>query len=149
MSLPALLHYTTEEEYKKHYIEHYCDKSPITSYDGIPVMFYTDRFEHAFYKRTSKSWKARKDRFCQPRGERMDWITYVLQDPTIKPKKGYDKDKDSYDETRRVAFLSEENYLVVIYINKNGQGKFITAYLVDDEETADKIRSSPDWEKFW
>ena len=52
MNLPKLLTYETEEEYKQHYIEHYCNSSPIMTFDEIPVMFYPERFEHAFYKRT-------------------------------------------------------------------------------------------------
>lgn len=43
--------------------------------------------------------------------------------------------------------MNEENYLVVIYINKKGEGKFITAYVVDNERAAEKIRNSPKWEK--
>lgn len=77
----------------------------------------------------------------------MDWIKYVLEDSTIVPHKGYDKENNTYDNTRRVALLSDENYLVVIYINKNGIAKFVTAYLVDNEMAAQKIRNSPLWEK--
>ncbi len=38
--------------------------------------------------------------------------------------------------------MNEYNYLVVIYINKKGQAKFITAYVVDNEKAAEKIRNS-------
>lgn len=147
MALPELLKYKTEEEYKQHYIKNYCESCPIYTFDNIPVMFYEDRFKHAFYKRSRKSWHAEKDSFCNLRGERMDWIKYVLQDPKIIPRKGYDKEKNSYDNSRRVTFLTEENYLVVIFINKKGEGKFITAYVVDNEEAAEKIRNSPKWEE--
>lgn len=147
MALPELLQYETEEEYKQHYIKNYCEACPIYTFDNIPVMFYEDRFGHAFYKRTHKSWEAEKDTFSKERGERMDWIKQVLQDPTIIPRKGYDKAKNSYDNSRRVTLLTQENYLVVIFINKQGKGKFVTAYLVDNEEAAEKIRNSPLWEK--
>lgn len=146
MALPKLLKYSTEQEYKNHYIENYCNTSPIYTFDGMPVMFYPETFEHAFYKRTRKSWRAPKDRFSKERAKRLDWIKHVLQDPSIVPRKGYDKSTGLYDNTRRVAFLNEENYLVVIYINDKGQGKFITAYLVDNDTAAEKIRNSPKWE---
>src|SRR6056297_2083711 len=120
MELPELLTYETEEEYKRHYIENYCEACPIYTFDNIPVMFYEDKFDHAFYKRTHKSWHASKDSFSKLRGERMDWIKHVLQDPNIIPRKGYDKAKNSYDNTRRVTFLNEQNYLVVIFINNKG-----------------------------
>ncbi|MGB4438436.1 MAG: hypothetical protein WBJ13_04255 [Sedimentibacter sp.] len=147
MALPDLIEYTTEDEYKNYYIEHYCNASPIDTFDSIPVMFYPETFEHAFYKRTEKSWKAPKDSFSKERGERLDWIKCVLQDPTVTPRKGYDKATGSYDNTRRVTFINEQNYVVVIYINKKGTGKFVTAYIVDNEKTAEKIRNSPLWEK--
>lgn len=143
--LPPLVEFNTEIEYEQYYIKNYCNKQ-ITTYDGINVTFYQETFKHAFYKRSKKTWRSRKDRFSKERGERIDWIKYVLSDPNIIPKKGYDKEKQSYDSTRRVAFLNEENYLVVIYINGRGEGKFVTAYLVDNDEAADKIRNSPNWE---
>ena len=37
--------------------------------------------------------------------------------------------------------------VVVIYINAKGEGKFVTAYLVDNQDTANKIASSPVWKK--
>ncbi len=146
MNLPKLLTYSTEEDYRQHYIEYYCNSCPIITFDDIPVMFYPETFKHAFYKRTQKSWKAKKDIFSKERGERLDWIKYVLQDPSIVPRKGYDKAKNSYDNTRRVTFMNDENFLVVIYINKDGRGKFVTAYVVDNGKAAEKIRNSPRWE---
>jgi len=90
MALPKLLQFETEEEYKVHYIKNYCMTCPIYTFDNIPVMFHEDSFEHAFYKRTHKSWGAQKDIFSILRGERMDWIRHALQDSNIIPKKGYD-----------------------------------------------------------
>lgn len=147
MTLPNLVSYATEVEYKKHYIDNYCNSSPIMTFDGIPVKFYEDRFEHAFYKRVEKKWKSPKDRFCRLRGERIDWIKHVLQDPTIEPKKGYDHAKQTYDNSRRITFMNSHNYIVVIMLDKKNQGKFLTAYLVDNEEAADKIRNSPKWDE--
>lgn len=146
MSLPRLLRYDSEEKYRQHYIENYCQPCPIYTFDNIPVMFYEDVFTHAFYKRTHKSRDAEKDCFCNERGERMDWIKHVLQDPDITHRKGYVQKNQSYVNNRRVTFLTEENYLVVIMINKKGVGKFMTAYVVDNEKAAEKIRNSPKWE---
>lgn len=147
MNPPPLLKYEKEEAFKNHYIENYCNKSPITTFDGINVYFYPEKFEHSFYRRKEAKWKAEKNEFDVKRGERMDWIKYVLQDSTIKPKQGYDHARRRYDKKRRVAFLSQENYLVVISLDKEGKGKFVTAYLIDNDEAAMKIRTSPDWEK--
>lgn len=145
MSLPELKQFDTEEEYKEYFIDNYC-KCEVKTHDGIVVKFYEDMFEHAFYTRTRKSWKAKKDHFAVERGERIDWIKHVLADPAIIPRKGYDKEKRTYDNTRRVTFLTPENYVVVINIIKPGEGKFVTAYLVDNSDTANKLSAAPVWE---
>lgn len=103
--------------------------------------------EHAFYTRTEKRWKAAKDHFATERGERIDWIKAVLEDPSIIPRKGYDKARRTYDNSRRVTFLAPNNYVVVIYINDKGKGKFVTAYVVDNVDTAQKLSSAPLWKR--
>ena len=147
MNPPNILKLSDEQAYKDYYIENFCNKCPIYTFDKIPVMFYPEKFEHSFYKRSKASWNAPKSSFDYLRAERMEWIRDILQNPLITPKKGYDKAKGSYDNKRRVAFLDKENYLVVIEIDKKGKGIFITAYLVDNEYAAEKIRKSPNWEK--
>lgn len=146
MSLPALKDFSSETECKQYYIENYCH-ADIKTFDGIVVKFYEETFEHAFYTRTKKSWRAPKDHFSTERGERIDWIRAVLEDPSIIPRKGYDKARRTYDNSRRVTFLSPNNYVVVIFINNIGEGKFVTAYVVDNEDTAQKLSSSPLWEQ--
>ena len=64
-----------------------------------------------------------------------------------KNVRSIDSAKKNYDNSRRVTFLAPNNYVVVIYINAKGEGKFVTAYLVDNQDTATKIASSPVWEK--
>lgn len=146
MNLPALRNFLSEDDCRQYYINNYC-KADIKTFDGIGVRFYEDTFEHAFYTRTQKNWKAPKDHFAAERGERIDWIKAILEDPTIVPRKGYDKARRSYDNSRRVTFLAPNNYVVVIYINNKGEGKFVTAYLVDNAITAQKLRNAPLWEK--
>lgn len=147
MSLPELRKFADEQECKQYYIENYCHNTEIKTFDGIRVKFYEETFEHAFYIRTRKSWSAPKDKYSEERGERIDWIKAILEDPDIAPRKGYDKAKKSYDNSRRVVFWAPNNYVVVIYINKKGEGKFVTAFLVDNQDTATKIANSPIWEK--
>lgn len=144
MAVPSLLFLPTESDYRLYFIENFCNQSPIMTWDGLPVMFYPDMFEHAFYKRASKAWKAPKTSLDQDRCERMMWIKDVLSDSTIIPREGYDKDKNVHDRSRRVAFLSKENYLVVIR-DDNIRWRFVTAFIVDDAATAAKILSSPAW----
>lgn len=77
MSLPKLLLLSTEAEYKSYFEKEYCDKCPIVTFDGLPVMFYPEMFEHAFYKRTKANWKAPKDKMDIERCKRMPWIEAV------------------------------------------------------------------------
>lgn len=146
MSLPALRNFADEAECKKYYIDNYCNKE-ICTHDGIKVKFHEDTFEHSFYIRAQKKWKSKKDHFSVERGERIDWIRYVLQDPTIIPRQGYDKAKKCFDNSRRVTFLAPNNYVVVIQIDNKGDGRFVTAFIVDSEEVANKIKGNPIWVK--
>ena len=144
MNLPDMLILSTEEEYKNHFISEYCEKSPIATFDGLPVMFYPEVFEHSFYKRSRASWNAPKDQMDVERCKRMPWIKTVLNDPSIIPRQGFDKARNRYDNTRRVTFLAPNNYVVVI--RKAGQSwRFVTAYIVDNQVAAGKIQASPAW----
>lgn len=146
MALPPLVHLKGETDYYNHFVKFYCNAGPIITWDGLPVFFYPDMFTHAFYKRSQKAWEAKKQSFDLTRGERIDWIKAVLEDASIIPREGYDKAKKIYDGSRRVAFLSPENYLVVI--REDGtKWRFVTAYLVDNEKTANKILTSPVWRR--
>jgi hypothetical protein len=146
MSLPALKIFADESECKQYFVDNYCNQE-IFTHDGIRVKFHEDMFEHAFYIRTAKKWKAQKDYFATDRGEHIDWIKYVLQDPTIVLRQGYDKARKRYDNSRRVAFMAPNNYVVIILIDNKGAGRFVTAYLVDSEDVANKISGSPVWVK--
>lgn len=144
MALSELLFLSSEAEYKAYFIKNYCNVSPIATFDGLPVMFYPDMFEHAFYKRTEARWKAPKDRMDLDRCQRMNWIKDVLNDDTIIPRQGYDKAHNRYDNNSRVAFLGPNDYIVVI--RKAGETwRFVTAYLVDNEWAKRKIMASPAW----
>ena len=145
MALSGLLALPTEADYKQYFISNYCG-GPLITWDGNPVMFYPEVFEHAFYKRLSKQWKAAKSTIDLDRCQRMLWIKDVLQDSTIILHKGYDKATGCYDNSRRVALLSQEKYVVVIR-NDGKKWRFVTAYLIDNSSTYNKILRSPIWTK--
>lgn len=148
MSIPTLRTFNDEAECKNYYVDNYCNKE-IKTHDGIVVKFHEDTFEHAFYLRSKKTWKAKKDFYSQDRGERIDWIKYVLQDASIISRQGYDKAKKKHDNSRRVTFLGPNNYLVVIQITGEFKARFITAYIVDSSDVAKKINAGPEWIKPW
>ena len=138
---PALVHLSSEAEYKKYYVDKYC-KSALMTFDGISVKFYEDQFEHAFYESSNKK-KRNKDIFFIDRATRIDWIEYVLKNPKAELHLGWDRDKKIYNKDRRVAIISPEDYVVIIRLNNNNTAKFITAYYADN--SASEIRKMPLW----
>lgn len=144
MSLPGLLLLPNEVAFKQYFTDNYCTPSPINTWDGFQVMFYPDMFEHAFYKRATKEWKAPKSILDQDRCQRMPWIRDVLLDSNIIPKQGYDKATGKYDNSRRVALVSRENYVVIIR-DDGTKWRFVTAYLIDNADTFSKLMAAPLW----
>ncbi len=133
----------TEAEYKSIYEEEYC-KQDIFTHDGVLVKFYPERFEHAFFKSSSRR-KADKSIFSFERAQRIRWIRDVLLDPTVPVFSGYDKNRKKYDSNRRVSLVTPDNYVVVIRLSSRNpnEAAFITAFICDDEEVVKKIKSSP------
>lgn len=141
--LPPLLYLPDEAAYRQYFIKNYCHKSRFT-FDNLEVRFFPDMFDHAFYKRSSKTWTGKKDTLDLKRCERMPWIAFTLNDNSITPLQGYDHARRCYDGRRRVALLTPQNYVVVIRKAK-GSWKFVTAYLIDNKYALQKILSSPKW----
>ncbi|EJP6472974.1 hypothetical protein NHI66_002291 [Clostridium botulinum] len=143
---PDLVYYTNVDEYKEHFINNYCNgNGPIETFDGVVVYFYPDMFEHAFYESSDK--RGSKDVFSPKRAERIDWIKSVLQDDSVELYEGYDNKTKTYHNSRRVAIITEDNYVVIIRFTKGIKAKFVTVYVADSGSTADRIRTSPKWVK--
>lgn len=139
MSLPPLIHYQTEAEYRAHYMSAYCRKK-IETHDKIPVYFKPQKFEHAFYEGMGKY------KFSPPRAQRIDWVKATLENPQATLYQGWHKDKKIYVPDRRVSFVYE-SFIVVIDLslrdNQSLKGNFITCYMAD--QSIKKITSSPIW----
>lgn len=144
MAIPDLLTLPSEADYKQYFVDNYCAQSPIFTWDGLPVMFYPEMFEHAFYKRAAKEWHAPKSAVDWDRCKRMPWIKDVLADNSIVPRQGYDKATGKNDNSRRVVLVSQEKYVVVIRQDKQ-RWRFVTAYLVDNSDTYNKLMAAPLW----
>ena len=138
---PKLKYLSSADEYKQYYVEKYC-KKPIKTFDGIEVKFYEERFEHAFYESSDKLHSS-KDVFSKDRATRIDWIEYTLKNPNAELHAGWDKKKKQVDRSRRVAFITPENYVVVIMLTGENKAKFVTAYYADN--SSEKIRANPLW----
>ena len=131
-----------EEELRLIWKEVYCE-SPIVTFDGISVQFYTNMFDHCFYESADRR-KKDKSILSLNRLEKIYWIKDALEDPDSMRKIGWDSKTKSYDRSRRVAIV-KDNYIVVIMIFRNKKARFITAFEVNDEENLEKIVNGPDW----
>ncbi len=131
-----------EEELRLIWKEVYCE-SPIVTFDGISVQFYTNMFDHCFYESADRR-KKDKSILSLNRLEKIYWIKDALEDPDSMRKIGWDSKTKSYDRSRRVAIV-KDNYIVVIMIFRNKKARFITAFEVYDEENLKKIVNGPDW----
>ncbi len=141
---PPKVYYPSELQYREHFYRTYCC-GPIYTHDGIPVHFRKRDFTHCMYESTRRD--GTKDLFSNERSERIDWIKATLESPTASLYQGWDKDRKSYDNSRRVAVVYEE-FVVVIVVRKDANGNytadFHTAFLADN--SIGKIRASPKWE---
>ena len=131
-----------EQEYRDIFDETYC-KSPIITFDGISVKFFSNMFDHAFHESADKR-QGDKSLFSYNRAEKIMWIKETLEDPTAILKQGWMRGTKSYTSSRRVAIV-KNNYVVILrFIDSSKKvAKFVTAYEAYD--SIDKSMNSPDW----
>ena len=140
---PALVHYATVAEYKRHFERAYC-RTSMTTQDGIRVYFKPQKFGHVFYESSQRD--GNKDQFSNVRAERIDWIKATLEHPQAVLFQGWNKDQKCYDPARRVA-IAHQDFVVVLEMSLNQAGQlkasFVTCYVADN--SINKIRTSPLW----
>lgn len=144
--MPPLIFYDTPNEYKRHYLRHYCC-SKIITFDSIQVYFGSSKWEHVFYDSSLRDGK--KDVFSPMRAQRIDWIKATLENANAELYQGWNKKTKTYENNRRVSVVYED-FVVVILISQLDASKipykaqFITAYVADN--SIKKIRKSPKWD---
>ena len=139
-------HKMTVDGLRQLWKEEYCNHAnPIHTFDGVLVKFYKHMFDHCFFESANRQARD-KSILSLNRLEKMLWIKDTLQDPEAILKKGWDRDKKTYNNTRRVAFV-KGNYVVVIRFTGVLQATFVTAYEHQDGGNINKIINSPDWVK--
>jgi hypothetical protein len=144
MQPPPLVHYSSEEDYRNHFVKKYCNR-PVITFDGIPVYFNKNRFDDCMFESSNRHLR-NKDIFSFQRAERIDWIEETLRNPNNDLYQGWNRDKKIIDPHKRVA-VAFNDYAVIIRIKKTKAGKlkaeFITAYVADN--SINMIRSNPRW----
>lgn len=144
-SLPALVHYSSEQEYKEHYQREYC-RAPAITFDGIRVFFHPSKFEHAFYESSHRN--GVKDTFSPIRSQRIDWIKATLENPNARLYQGYESWTKSNSPRSRVQVVYEDFVVIIgLSLTRKGvlKGNFITCYQADN--SMPKIKKSPRWKR--
>jgi hypothetical protein len=132
----------SEAELRQLWSDTYCN-SPVTTFDGIKVKFYSNMFEHAFFESYNRIEKD-KSILSLNRCEKMLWIKDTLEDSKAVLKQGWIKKTKTYDNNRRVA-LVKENYVVIILIYAIKQARLISAYEINDDDNLKLFLEGPDW----
>jgi hypothetical protein len=141
MPLPRLLSLPDEAAYRAYFEAQYCNTTVVT-FDGITVQFFTEIFNEAFYRDSSRTARD-KANFDLKRAQRMDWIRAVLEDSSLEV---YRRAMPS-SKIRRIALEPTTPYAVIIQIDSRNarRARFITAYIVDSPSALTKMRSNPRW----
>jgi hypothetical protein len=139
-------HKMTEEELRQLWKEEYCyPTNPILTFDNVLVRFFESKFDHCFYESFERK-ERDKSILSLNRLEKMLWIKDTIQDPSAMLKQGWDRDKKTYNNKRRVAFV-KESYVVIIEFTGLKKAVFVTAYEVHVEDNITNIMGSPEWVK--
>lgn len=130
----------TYEEYIHLYMDHKTHTGLVgqrQTHDGQPVMFYDDRFSHAFFTSANKaSRRYNKDQFQRDRGSRIRWIGEIIKGNINGSECWWIPDACRRDASgriivKRLYIHRYENYLVWLEPLKTGRWKFSTAYVAN------------------
>lgn len=129
----------TYQEYIKLYTDRKTHRGMVgerQTHDGEPVIFYEDRFEHAFFASAHKtSRQYAKDEFQRDRASRVHWIGQIIQGNVVGTECWRIAPSHRYHSNlkipARLYILREENYLVWLEPREKGRWWFSTAYVAN------------------
>lgn len=119
-----------QELYAKHYLNQSGSRGEMVSHDGMPVIFWADRYEHAFKTSTDRARFAYdKTKIDLERIKRIKWISLLISksDPEIVCK-----EKSPPPNWKRAYFSYKLGYIVWLE----------QAKLIDNRPTAWKFSSA-------
>lgn len=142
LDLEGLTDEEAEEKTYQEYINLYTDtdtakgrRGELEIHDKEKVVFFEDRFEHAFFTSAYKtSRQYNKDKFVRQRATRLFWIRAILQGQIDKAE-GWRMPSERFDSSgrpilKRLYVLWDENYLIWLeYLTKEKKWKFSSAYV--------------------
>lgn len=141
LDLRGLSDKDAEELTRREYIKLYLDRRTRTgivgrrqTHDNEPVMFYEDRFDHAFFTSAHKtSRQYSKDEFQRDRARRVRWIGQIIRGNIDGTECWWIPDPDRRDSSgkiigKRLYVLWSENYIIWVEPLQSGKWKFSSAY---------------------
>ena len=116
-------------------------KSSLIAFDGTEVMFFDDRFDHAFFSTPDRYRRPEaKTKLARDRVERIRWIGPLLQG-RIPRTECWQALPAANSRINRLCLTAPELYTVWLEPLKDGRWKFSTAYLVLGEQMAEYKRN--------
>lgn len=128
---------TAYEEYLAFYMDRETPKGMKgvrKTHDGEEVLFFEDRFDHAFFTSAYKtSRQYHKGKFVRYRGMRVRWIGEIVRGNIDGSECWWIPDPDRRDSAgqiivRRLYVLWHENYIIWVDPLETGKWKFSSAY---------------------
>jgi hypothetical protein len=125
------------QEYLDLYMDRVTHKGMVgvrKTHDGEPVMFYEDRFEHAFRTSAHKTFRqCHKGKFDRYRGGRVRWIAQIIQGNIGRTECWWIPDPDRRDSSgriivKRLYVVWHQNYIIWLEPLQTGGWKFSSAY---------------------
>ena len=102
----------------------------LTAYDGSEVVFFEDRFEHAFFT-TSDRYRHEfaKNVLDRNRVARVRWIGPILRGEVTNTQCWESLRSPGQDQMRRLCIASAELYVIWLDAGSGGNWRFSTAYV--------------------
>jgi hypothetical protein len=124
----------TYQEYVKLYMDRRTHREMIgerRTHDGKAAVFYSDRFDHAFFTTSHRISRPRaKDKFDRNRASRVRWIGKVIEGEIANTECWCVVDPDT-SARKRLYVLWDEHYLIWLNPRRQGGWKFSSAYTAD------------------
>jgi hypothetical protein len=145
LNLDGLTDVEVENQGRSLYLSLYArgpGQSNIVAFDGSEVLFFDDRFEHAFFTTTDKvARKEAKNRIARERVARIHWIGPVIRGEVANTQCWETAPRHGTDPRRnRVCIVSSDLYVVWLEPLRGGRWKFSTAYRVAAEQASQYAR---------
>lgn len=113
-------------------------RGSVRAYDGSEVVFFADRFEHAFFTTTDRyRHQFAKNVLARSRVARVRWIGPILRGEVANTQCWESLRSPGTDQMKRLCIASSELYVIWLDARRDGGWRFSTAYTVLGAQASD------------